>query len=128
MRVLLDTQVLLWALAGHRRLSAPMRRLIDSAHVFVSAASIWEVAIKTSLGKLQIDPDLVCRALGPAGFDELPVTARHAAHVVGLPSHHRDPFDRLLVAQAEVEHLVLLTADAQLSSYGNAVRVMGRTR
>lgn len=123
-RVLLDTHVLLWALAGHRRLPAEARRLMDEHDVVVSAASIWEVAIKAGLGKLQVDPLAVQQALEPSGFDELPVTAAHAAAVASLPPHHRDPFDRLLVAQALAEHLVLVTTDEQLAPYGDVVRLV----
>ncbi|MEW5981326.1 MAG: type II toxin-antitoxin system VapC family toxin [Acidobacteriota bacterium] len=122
--LLLDTQILLWALAGHRRLSREARRLIDAHHVFVSAASIWEVAIKASLGKLDADPTAVREALAPTGFDELPVTGTHAAGVASLPPYHRDPFDRLLVAQSRAEGLLLLTSDTQLEPYGDAVRLV----
>lgn len=123
-RLLLDTHVLLWALAGHRRLPREARRLIDEHDVVVSAASVWEVAIKVALGKLQVDAFAVQQALEPSGFDELPVTAAHAAGVARLPSHHRDPFDRLLVAQALAEHLVLVTTDDQLAPYGDVVRLV----
>jgi PIN domain nuclease of toxin-antitoxin system len=123
-RLLLDTQVVLWALAGHRRLPREARRLIDAHETLVSAASIWEIAIKAALGKLDADPEEVRRALDPSGFVELPVTGEHAAKVARLPAYHRDPFDRLLVAQSLVENLVLLTADAQLAPYGGLVRVV----
>lgn len=123
-RILLDTQVLLWALAGHRRLSREARTFIDEHDVFVSAASIWEVAIKASLGKLDADPDEVHSALEPSGFDELAITGPHAARVALLPPHHRDPFDRLLVAQSQLEGLVLLTSDRQLAPYGASVRLV----
>ena len=123
-RILLDTQLVLWALAGDRRLPRAARALIGESDVFVSAASIWEIAIKSALGKLDADPVEVREALAPTGFDELPVTGAHAARVASLPLHHRDPFDRLLVAQSEVEPLVLLTTDAQLRPYGRLVRVL----
>ena len=123
-RLLLDTQVVLWALAGNRRLSGEARRLINKHESFVSAASIWEIAIKAALGKLDADPEAVRQALDPSGFGELPVTGEHAASVARLPAHHRDPFDRLLVAQSLVENLVLVTADAQLAPYGGLVRVV----
>ena len=121
---LLDTQVALWALAGHRRLPAEARRLIDASFVVVSAASIWEIAIKAAIGKLDADPAEVRNALAPSGFGELAVTGEHATRVATLPAHHRDPFDRLLVAQSLVEGLVLLTADAQLAHYGRSVRLV----
>jgi PIN domain nuclease of toxin-antitoxin system len=123
-RLLLDTQIVLWALAGNRRLPAEARRLIERHNAYVSAASVWEVAIKSALGKLNADAEDVRRALEPSGFLELPVTAEHAAHVAGLPQHHRDPFDRLLVAQCQIERMVLLTADSQLEPYGGMVRLV----
>ena len=123
-RVLLDTQIVLWALGGHRRLPREARRLIERSEVFVSAASIWEVAIKSAIGKLDADPSAVHEALGPSGFETLDISAAHAAHVAGLPAHHRDPFDRLLLAQSVLEGLMLVTADAQLAPYGGLVRVV----
>jgi len=123
-RLLLDTQIALWALAGHRRLPREAKRLIEEHEVLVSAASIWEIAIKASIGKLDADPEAVRQALEPSGFDELPVTGEHAARVAILPAHHRDPFDRLLVAQSLVEGLVLLTADTQLAPYGGTIRLI----
>jgi len=123
-RLLLDTQIVLWALAGHRRLPREARRLIEDHEAIVSAASIWEIAIKVSIGRLDADPAAVRQALEPSGFEELPVTGEHAARVAVLPSHHRDPFDRLLVAQSLAEQLVLLTSDAQLAPYGAHVRVI----
>jgi PIN domain nuclease of toxin-antitoxin system len=123
-RLLLDTQMALWALAGHRRLPRAARRLIDAHEVLVSAASIWEIAIKASIGKIEADPAEVREALAPSGFDELPVTGEHAARVATLPAHHRDPFDRLLVAQSLIEGLVLLTSDEQLAPYGEVVRLV----
>jgi PIN domain nuclease of toxin-antitoxin system len=122
--LLLDTQILLWALSGHRRLSREARRLIDERDVFVSAASIWEIAIKASMGKLDADPAAVRDAIDPSGFDELPVTGTHAARVAMLPPHHRDPFDRLLIAQSEAEGLVFLTTDTHLVPYGSTVRLV----
>jgi len=85
--------------------------------VVISAVVIWEVAIKRSLGKLDAPSD-VLEQLERAGVDQLPITARHADHVGTLPLHHRDPFDRLLIAQAEIENLALVTADGESSSYG----------
>lgn len=123
-RILLDTQLVLWALGGHRRLPREARRLIDRSEVFVSAASIWEMAIKSSLGKLDADASAVSEALAPSGFEELPVSGAHAAYVARLPPHHRDPFDRLLVAQSVLEALVLVTTDAQLTPYGGLVRTL----
>lgn len=123
MRILLDTHLLLWALADPARLPPTARRLIDQSEVFVSAASIWEISIKAALGKLTADPREVVASLGPAGFLPLAITGEHAARVAGLPPIHRDPFDRLLVAQAIVEPMRLLTTDAVLGGYGDLVTV-----
>jgi len=121
-RLLLDTHVYLWYLADSRRLSRKARAEIASAEeVFVSAASIWEAALKTGLGKLHAALEGLVAGIGGSGFVELPVSARHAARVATLPPHHRDPFDRLLVAQAIHEPLRLLTADAALKRYSELV-------
>ena len=122
MRLLLDTQVYLWYLADSRKVTKKARGEIASAHeVFVSAASIWEAAIKADIGKLTVAiPDLVS-GISASGFLELPVSAAHAARVMTLPPHHRDPFDRLLTAQALHEPLRLLTADAVLARYSDLV-------
>lgn len=125
MRLLLDTHLLLWALASPRRLSGKARELVMNEEVFVSAASIWEIGIKSAIGKLRADPTEVLAALDPAGFRELPVTGTHAAGVARLPAHHRDPFDRLLVSQALTEPMRLLTNDGILAAYGETVMVVG---
>jgi len=124
MRVLLDTHLVLWALAAPERLPGTAHRLIERADVYVSAASIWEISIKTSLGKLSADPREVLAALDPAGFLPLPISAEHAARVADLPPVHRDPFDRLLVAQALCEPMRLLTMDNVLAGYGELVTVV----
>ncbi|MCA0242576.1 MAG: type II toxin-antitoxin system VapC family toxin [Proteobacteria bacterium] len=122
MRLLLDTQVFLWAVAGSPLLKPATRRVIEGAEeVHVSAASLWEIALKTRLGKLKADPAALAAAIDASGFIELPVSAAHAAGIVQLPLHHRDPFDRMLVAQALAEPLRLLTADAALAAYGEIV-------
>jgi PIN domain nuclease of toxin-antitoxin system len=122
MRVLLDTHVFLWAITGNRRLKPATRGFIESAdQVFVSAASIWEVAIKASLGKIEADCDELVAGIEASGFVELPVRATHAAIVSKLALHHSDPFDRLLIAQAIIEPLKLLTADAVLTKYSDNV-------
>jgi PIN domain nuclease of toxin-antitoxin system len=123
-RLLLDTHLLLWALSAPSRLPRRARSLIDSADVYVSAASIWEISIKAALGKLRADPHEVRATLPTAGFLELPITGEHAALVIGLPPIHRDPFDRLLIAQAQAEPMHLLTNDAALASYGDLVTVV----
>ncbi len=117
--LLLDTHVLLWALASPRRL--PLRAsaaIRDPANrVFFSAASTWEIAIKASLGKLVADVRDVARAASGADFDELPITVAHSLRVRDLPPHHRDPFDRILVAQAWEEGLTVVTRDPALQAY-----------
>ena len=128
MRVLLDTHLLLWSVASSRRLPKEARSLIlDAANeVFYSAASVWEVAIKNALRRrdFKADPAVLVRALTQSGFCELPVTAAHAARVAGLPAIHRDPFDRLLVAQSLAEPMTLLTNDAVLVRYGALVQLV----
>jgi len=120
-RLLLDTHLLLWAAGEPRRLSRKARTAIaDPANtLFFSAASLWEVAIKSSLGRadFQVDAVRLLRGLAENGYEELPVTGRHAAEVAHLPGLHSDPFDRMLVAQARAEGLLLLTADDQVAQY-----------
>ncbi len=129
MRLLLDTHVFLWAVAGSASLAARARRTIEAADaVFVSAASIWEIAIKARLGKIDADTDALVAAIDESGFVELPVLATHAAAVARLPLLHADPFDRLLVAQAIAEPLRLLTADAALEPYTELVTLIQRER
>ena len=122
MRLLLDTQIFLWYLADSKRLVPRARTAIGGAdRVFVSAASIWEAAIKTALGKLTVALDDLVAGIAASGFSELPITALHAARVAALPDHHRDPFDRMLIAQALHEPLHLLTADAALRRYSDLI-------
>jgi PIN domain nuclease of toxin-antitoxin system len=123
-RVLLDTHLLLWALGSPSKLSKKARQWIDSGEVFASAASIWEISVKCALGKLEADPAEVLAAIEPAGFNHLTITGEHAAKVVELPPIHKDPFDRLLVAQARVEPMILLTDDDLLGGYGDLVEVV----
>ena len=122
MKLLLDTQICLWFLTDSRRLSRAMRQTLNSAEaVFVSAASIWESAIKASIGKLDVNVEELVSEIEASGFEALPITAQHAARVATLPAHHRDPFDRLLVAQAMHETMRLLTSDATLARYSELV-------
>lgn len=118
MKLLLDTHVVLWALAGGGRLRSVTRLAItDPANlVAVSAASAWEITIKRELGKLKAPTDLRS-AVAETGFDELPISFEHAETAGSLPRHHDDPFDRMLVAQALVEGLSLVTADPRLAAY-----------
>lgn len=125
MRLLLDTHIFLWAITDGDRLTVGARRLLlDADEVYVSAASVWEIAIKAALGKIQGDVDQMVAAIGASGFLELPVIARHAAFVAQIPAYHRDPFDRLLVAQAMTEPMALVTTDAFLARYGALVKVV----
>jgi PIN domain nuclease of toxin-antitoxin system len=122
MRLLLDTHAFIWAVTGDRALTAAARRLMTSAEVvFVSAVSIWEVAIKAPLGKIDADCEELQAAIEASGFVELPVHARHASAVARLPTLHKDPFDRLLIAQAQTEPLRLLSADPMLARYSELV-------
>lgn len=115
MLLLLDTHVFLWVVAGSPQLKPAARRFIERAEtVHVSAASVWEIAIKARLGRIAADPQELAAAIAASGFVELPVTAAHAAGVGRLELHHHDPFDRLLIAQALAEPLRLLTADETL--------------
>jgi PIN domain nuclease of toxin-antitoxin system len=115
--VLVDTHAVLWFITGNRRRlpSAPRRR-IESGPAIVSAASLWEIAIKTRLGKLEAPADLPDH-LADLGFTFLLVSPEHAWSVRELPDHHRDPFDRLLVAQAQVERVPILTVDPVFDAY-----------
>lgn len=126
MKLLLDTHLLLWAAGEPARLKPATRRLLqDSRHeLLFSAASIWEISIKMSLGRddLVADPRVLRRGLLDNGYTELPITGAHAAAVLDLPALHRDPFDRLLVAQAQVEGITLLTSDAVVASYPGPIR------
>ena len=118
-RILLDTHVLLWWLIDSPKLGVTAREAIAAADnvVYVSAASIWEIAIKKSLGKLRA-PDNFDHILEQEGFEELPVSVYHAEQAGGMPAHHRDPFDRMLIAQAQAEGLVLVSQDKQIAAYG----------
>jgi PIN domain nuclease of toxin-antitoxin system len=120
-RILIDTHLLLWALAAPAKLSAAARQLIAKSDVYVSSVSIWEISIKAALGKLSARSSDVLAAVEPAGFSMLAISGEHAAHVAELPVHHRDPFDRLLVAQAAIEPMRLLTNDGVLLAYGSFV-------
>jgi len=125
---LLDTHLLLWAAYTPARLSAPALAAIEEedATLLFSAASIWEVAIKRVRNKpdFTAEPVILRRALLDAGYTELPVTGMHAAAIMGFAALHKDPFDRLLLAQAATEGVLLLTADAALAAYGGPVRLV----
>jgi PIN domain nuclease of toxin-antitoxin system len=118
MNLSLDTQVLLWSLSSPERLSEAARNAIEdpSNLVFVSAAATWEIEIKSALGKLSAPPDLV-RQLAVASFQELPITIAHTIAVKQLPNLHRDPFDRIMLAQARTAGLTFVTADPEVLQY-----------
>ncbi|WP_085630556.1 MULTISPECIES: type II toxin-antitoxin system VapC family toxin [unclassified Pseudomonas] len=118
MRLLLDTHILLWTLDDNPRLSIKARKLIDNAaDIYVSAASFWEMAIKVGLGKLSVDLEEIRQYCLESGFIELPVSTEHAIAVKDLQPHHRDPFDRLIIAAALTEPMKLLTADPVVAQY-----------
>ncbi len=125
MHVLLDTRIFIWWLNDDVHLSKKARLLIgDADDIYVSSASIWEAAIKVQLGKLNVNIELLVSSIASEGFIELPVSAKHAASVLTLPHHHRDPFDRILIAQAVSQPLRFLTADQTLQIYSDLVNVV----
>lgn len=128
MRLLLDTHLLLWAVADSRRVSKEARSLLEDPgnDVYFSVASLWEISIKSALRRddFRIDPVALRTALLETGFVELPITGAHAIAVSKLPAIHRDPFDRMLIAQSMQEPLILLTNDTVLARYGSGVRVV----
>ncbi len=126
MKLLLDTQLLLWAAGQPKRLSAAARKQLNNPRneLLFSAASLWEIAIKSTLGRedFRVEPRLLRRGLLDNGYAELPVTSQHAVNIGSLPPLHKDPFDRLLLAQAITEGITLLTGDSQLAQYPGPVR------
>lgn len=128
MNLLLDTHLLLWAAATPERLSDEASKLIQNREnrLYFSAASIWEITIKRGLGRtdFHVDPALLRRGLIENGYDELPVTSTHAIEIGYLPAIHKDPFDRMLVAQAGSEGLLLLTSDALVARYPGPIQLV----
>jgi PIN domain nuclease of toxin-antitoxin system len=128
MKLLLDTHLLLWAAGRPERLPPAARRLISDVEneLLFSAASLWEIAIKRGLGRedFQVDPRLLRRGLLENGYADLPVTGEHAVALDGLPPIHKDPFDRILIAQAMVEGIALLTVDPLVARYPGPIRKM----
>jgi PIN domain nuclease of toxin-antitoxin system len=127
-KLLLDTQLLLWAAGQPERLSAAARKQLSSTRneLLFSAASMWEIAIKRTLGRkdFRVEPRLLRRGLLDNGYVELPITSAHAVNIDALPFLHKDPFDRLLLAQALAEGIILLTSDADLARYRGPVRTV----
>ncbi|HQT38641.1 MAG TPA: type II toxin-antitoxin system VapC family toxin [Acidocella sp.] len=128
MRLLVDTHLLIWAASNDPKLTKAAFDMIMAPGVerYFSAASIWEIAIKRSLARqdFAVDPGILRQGLLANGYEELSVTGLHGAAVADLPLHHRDPFDRILVAQAACEGLCLLTVDAQLTRYPGHIRLV----
>jgi PIN domain nuclease of toxin-antitoxin system len=118
MRILLDTHILLWALTDDPKLSPKAKKLIETAtEVYISAATFWEMSIKIGLGKLTADLEEIREYCRDSGFIELPFSVEHAIAVKDLEHHHRDPFDRLIVAAAITEPMKLITSDAMVAKY-----------
>ena len=126
MKLLLDTHVLLWAMNDPERLSPSARKLIldPESELFFSAASMWEIALKNSLGRhdFQVDGRRLRRSLLDNGYLELPITSEHTLHLESLPPLHKDPFDRILIAQARTEGILLITADSKVAGYRESIR------
>lgn len=122
MRLLIDTQIFIWAVMDSKHLHQNVREMmLNSTDIFVSAASIWEIAIKSKIGRLEGDPKEFVSAIEQSGFKEIAISARHAAIVYDLPLYHNDPFDRLLIAQTISEPFRLLTSDSLLGKYSDLV-------
>ena len=126
MRVLLDTHLVLWTFLETRRLSAQARSILEAPEnkLVYSSVVLWEIGIKRALGKknFQVDPRVLRRAMLDSGYEELPVLGQHAVEVDALPPIHKDPFDRILIAQAMVEGITLLTADPVIAQYPGPIR------
>ncbi|CAN5130031.1 type II toxin-antitoxin system VapC family toxin [soil metagenome] len=123
MRILLDTHILLWALSSDPRLSNEAVKLIGDSknEVLVSAASIWEISIKYSLGRLSHSPAEITEAAISTGFSQLPIAFEHCHALAALPAVHSDPFDRMLIAQSLTEPAILVTHDRLLKEYGSTI-------
>lgn len=128
MKLLLDTHVLLWAAGSPAQLPPAVRAMLDDPdnELLFSAASLWEIVIKRGLGRadFQVDARVLRRGLLDNGYLELPITSEHAVFIDSLPAIHKDPFDRILIAQATVEGITLLTADALVAQYPGPIRAL----
>ena len=126
MRLLLDTHVLLWWFDDDPRLGRAVDLIIDPTNdVIVSIVSLWEIAVKLRIGKLRGDLPAIARAIDAQGYDRLDITVAHLEALAALPDHHRDPFDHLLIAQAQVEDLTFVTSDRFAAFYDVAVIACG---
>lgn len=128
MRLLLDTQLILWSAGSYALFSRDARDLLEApgSRLVYSSVSLWEISIKHALGRpdFRVDPALLRRGLVDGGYEELTVTSAHAMATIGLPRLHKDPFDRLLIAQATVEGALLLTADTVIARYPGPIRLV----
>lgn len=125
MYILLDTHIYIWWLNDSSKLSKRARSLIiNASDVYVSSASIWEAAIKIQMGKLEAKLSDLVSAIEKSGFKALPITAEHAAKIIELPNHHKDPFDRILIAQSMTEPLRFLTVDQSLENYSDLIEIV----
>ncbi len=126
MKLLLDSHLVIWAAMGSNRLSAKARKLLEDPQneLYFSAASLWEIGIKNGLGRadFEVDARVLRRGLLDNGYQELPITGAHALAIDGLPPIHKDPFDRILVAQATIEGITLLTFDTMVAQYPGPIR------
>ena len=128
MKLLLDTHLLLWAAGQPERLSKKARGFIEKGEheLFFSSGSLWEIVIKRNLGRddFKVDARILRRGLLDNGYSELPIASEHVVAIEGLPQHHKDPFDRVLVAQAIVEGITLLTSDPTVARYGGSITLV----
>ncbi len=126
MQILIDTQILIWFLEGNNLLSPNRCRIISSSQnkIFVSLASLWEIAIKISIGKLTLSKPLadVIEQISKENIEILNISPKHILQVSTLPLHHRDPFDRIIIVQSQVENLDLMTEDAEFGKYGISLK------
>jgi len=127
-KLLLDTHLLLWAAGQPERLSKKARGFIEKGEheLFFSSGSLWEIVIKRNLGRddFKVDARILRRGLLDNGYSELPIASEHVVAIEGLPQHHKDPFDRVLVAQAIVEGITLLTSDPTVARYGGSITLV----
>jgi PIN domain nuclease of toxin-antitoxin system len=125
MKILLDTHIFLWSINEDKKLSKKIRsRILEASEIYISSASIWEISIKLQLDRLKGDIDEIVASISESGFKQLPITAQHVLQVSKLPPIHRDPFDRMLVAQAISEPLILVTVDEQLKKYSTLIEII----